>query len=156
MTKSTWGRRGLFYVITLRSYSVTEGSQDRNSMREPGSKNGIRSHGETLLTGLILTSCKACLLVQHGTTRLGVAVLFRQSSIKKTTPRIFAKAIWKEQFLNRGSSFRITLPCVELTKKPISTKKPKRQEITPLGMSGWVFLGRILSLGLWLNVRLCL
>ena len=123
MTKSTWGRRGLFYVITLRSYSVTEGSQGRNSMQEPGSKNGIRSHGETLLTGLILTSCSTCFLVQHGTTCLGVAVLFRQSSIKKTTPRIFTKAIWKEQFLNRGSSFQITLPCVKLTKKISQHKK---------------------------------
>lgn len=40
--------------------------------------------------------------------------------------------------------------------KSVSTKCLKRQESTPLGMSVRLSPGRVISLGLWLNQRLCL
>lgn len=35
MTKSTWGEEGLSHLVILRSHSITEGSQGKNSRQEP-------------------------------------------------------------------------------------------------------------------------
>lgn len=58
--KATWGERGLFQFITLRSCLITEGSQGSNSRQEAGGHNGSKGAGDAPLPDLpSLLSCSA-------------------------------------------------------------------------------------------------
>lgn len=57
------GGKGLFQLMAVRSYSITEGSQGRKELnQEPGGRNERRSHGEGLLTSLLPMAFSTCCL----------------------------------------------------------------------------------------------
>lgn len=78
-------------VFTFLSQPITERSQGRNEGKGRG-----RSHGGTLLTGLVSMACSACFpkeprTTSPGTTLLGPLTL--QSFIKKMTSQTCAQTI---------------------------------------------------------------
>lgn len=49
-----YGRKDLFQLATLRSYSITEENQGKNLRQEPGGTKWIRNHKGIMLTDLLI------------------------------------------------------------------------------------------------------
>lgn len=94
-TKSNTERRG--FLSTLRSHSITEGSQDRNS-KPAGTwrqRHQCRDRGGVLVTGLLLMACPSCFLIQPRPTCPVVALptsIIKQENAYRPT--------WWRHFLN--------------------------------------------------------
>lgn len=75
MTKSNVERKGLFQFITVRSYSITEGCQGRNSRQDSRGRNRNTNKVEMLAVyWLAPMFCSACFSIIPRTTWQGVVL----------------------------------------------------------------------------------
>lgn len=113
----TRGRKDLFLLTTCRSHSAFVGSPGRNPRQEPGSRTWNTGHRGVILTGLFLTACSVCFLIEPRTPHPQMVlctvgwVFPGQSFVKKMPYRCDHKSTWWRRFLNLGSSFQMTLAC---------------------------------------------
>lgn len=94
--KATW-RGKVFHLITLRSHSITDRSQSRNSRKESEGRNSCRCYSGVLLTGMLFRICSVYLFY---TIKNHLPRLDPPSSIKKVHHRIPHNQNYWEQFLN--------------------------------------------------------
>ena len=89
MTKSYLEKRGVFHLITLRSHTITEESQNRNSKQGPGGRNCSKGLIISLLNGLLPVACPVCFLIPlrticpGKTTPIVSWTVYHKSLIKK-------------------------------------------------------------------------
>jgi hypothetical protein len=96
MIKTTWGGESLSPLATLRSHSITEGSQDRNM--ESGTDTEAME--ECHFLGLLFMVCSVCFPILPKITYPGMGkqptmswALLHQSLIKKIPYRFVYKPI---------------------------------------------------------------
>ena len=92
-------RKGAFQLTPLRSQSIMEGNQKRNSKQNPGCSNWRMGHGRVPCTGIFSMAWLDCFLILSKATCLGVESLSSQLLIKKIHHRFAHQPIWWEHSL---------------------------------------------------------
>lgn len=113
-SKAKWGIQALCHLITLRTQSITEGIQGRNT----------KGHWGTMLTGLPFMAFLACIFIQLRITCQGVPPPTMSWSFPHQSLVLLNKPICGEIFCIEVLSFHRSIICVDFTR----TKQDKVSE----------------------------
>lgn len=123
MNQSKLGRREFVYSLLSHIESMTEGSQSKNSRKEPGSQNWSPSHGGELPKALLPEASSDCFLIYSVPSvdwwrNLQWAGFSLINHLLRKCPRGFLtdKSTWII-FSTEVDSSSIILACVELSKE---------------------------------------